>query len=171
MTKSLKWFMKKHLLLIDKTIKNLANSYMRKARNNIVTMELLGKSINFKSNLELPDDYDPNEWVVITGYYSMYMSALAVLAKLNYKSRNHSATIKALEHFFVKKKLLEKEYLGSLEKIKIKKEEIEMLTKIRHQREIAQYSVTKKTSKNIAEETKQDAHKFVNRMEELFDSL
>ena len=40
--------------LTDETIKNLAEEYMKKARNNIVTMELLDKVINFKDILELP---------------------------------------------------------------------------------------------------------------------
>lgn len=171
MPKTFDWFINKKLLLKDKTIKNLANDYMEKAKSNIVTMELLSKATNFRDILELPSSYDPNEWVVIAAYYSMYIAALSVLAKLGYKSKNHSATSKALEEFFVKKKLLEKEYLEILEKIKIKKEEVEELNKVRDRREIAQYSVTKETTKNIAEETKKDAHKFVDRMEELFDLL
>lgn len=171
MEKSLKWFIKKKLLLKDETVKNLSNSYMKKARGNIITMEVLSNVTNFRDVLELPSEYDPNEWVVITAYYSMYLAALSVLAKLGYKSKNHSATSTALKEFFVKKKLLEKEYLEILEKIKLKKEEIEELNRARDRREIAQYSVTKETTKNIAEETKKDAHCFVDRMEELLDLL
>ena len=171
MPKSFKWFINKKLLRKDETIKDLANNYMEKAKSNIITMELLSKVTNFRDILKLPLDYDPDEWVVITAYYSMYIASLSVLAKLGYKSKNHSATSKALEEFFVKKKLLEKEYLEILEKIKIKKEEIEELNKVKDRREIAQYSVTKETTKNIAEETKKDAHKFVDKMEELLDFL
>jgi uncharacterized protein (UPF0332 family) len=171
MPKPFRWFIKKKLLLEDKTIKEISNSYLEKAKNNIITMELLGKATNHKDILELPDDYDSNEWIVIVAYYSMYMSALSVLAKLGYKSKNHSATIMALEEFFIKKKLLKEEYLKLLEKIKIKKEEIEELNKVKNRREIAQYSVTKETAENIAKETKEDAHKFVDKMEELLDLL
>lgn len=171
MVKSLKWFLDKKLLLKDGTVKNLAGNYMEKARGNLITMELLNKAIRFREILELPQNYDPNEWVVISAYYSMYMAALSVLAKLGYKSKNHAATIMALEEFLVKKHLLEKEFLQILEKIKIKTEEIEELNKIKDRREIAQYSVTKETTKNIAEETKNDAHIFVDRMEEISDLL
>jgi len=169
MQKSLEWFIHKKLLLKDKTINNLAENYMKKSRDNIITMELLNKVADFRDTLELPDDYDSKEWVVISGYYSMYMAALGILAELGYKSRNHTATILALEALLVNKKLLEKEYLEILGRIKIKKEEIEELNKVRDKREIAQYSITKETTKNIAEEIRNDAHKFVDRMEELFD--
>lgn len=171
MPKSFGWFIHKKLLLKDRTIKNLAANYMKKSRSDIITMELLNKVTNFKDVLEVPKDYDPNEWIVVTAYYSMYMAAMSVLAKLGYKSKNHSATILALEEFLVKKRLLEREYLEIFERIKIKKEEIEELNKARDRREIAQYSVTKETTKDIAEETRKDAHRFVDRMEELFDLL
>jgi uncharacterized protein (UPF0332 family) len=53
----------------------------------------------------------------------------------------------------------------------MKKEEIEMLRDVKDRREIAQYSVTKKTTKEIAENTKADAREFVDRVEEIFDKL
>lgn len=171
MARPISWFMNKGMLVKDITAKNLAENYMNKARANLVTMELLSKSVNFRDVLELPEDYDPNEWVVIAGYYSMYLSALSILAKFGYKSKNHTATLVALEEFFVKKQLLEREYLEILEKIKIRKEELEELNKVRERREIAQYSVTKETTKNAADKTKLEAHKFVDRMEELSDLL
>lgn len=168
MKKTIDWFITKKLLFKDRTIKNLAGEYMKKARNNIITMELLSNSVNFKDKLSLPFDYDSSEWVVIAGYYSMYIAALGVLAKIGYKSKNHSATIVALEEFFVKKKLLDKRYIEILNKIKIKKEDFEELNLARNMREIAQYSVTKETTKRIAIQTKKDANYFVDKMEELF---
>lgn len=165
--KSLQWFLRNKKLIKDETTKNLSGAYSGKARTNIVTMELLSKAPQYKDILELPDDYDPNEWVVIAAYYAMYLAALSVLAKIGFKSKNHGATIKALEEFFVKKKLLDKEYLESLEKVRLNKEELEELRKAKDRREIAQYSVTKNTSKNLAEESKEEAHKFVDKMEEL----
>ncbi len=46
-----------------------------------------------------------------------------------------------------------------------------MLCDVRDRREIAQYSVTKKTTKDIAEKTKSDARTFVDRAEEIFEKL
>ncbi|MCX6815272.1 MAG: hypothetical protein NT120_00275 [Candidatus Aenigmarchaeota archaeon] len=55
--------------------------------------------------------------------------------------------------------------------VRVRKEEIEMLRDVRDRREIAQYSVTKKTTKEIAEKTKSDAREFVDRMEEIFEKM
>ena len=169
--KSLKWFLYKKQLIKDQTAKNLSAAYSEKARTNIVTMELLSKAPKHKDVLELPEDYDSSEWVIIAAYYAMYLAALSILVKIEFRSKNHSATIKALEEFFVKKKLLDKKYLESLEKVKLNKEELGELTKAKDRREIAQYSVTKKTSEDLAEESKKEAHKFVDKMEELNDLL
>jgi len=169
--KSLRWFLRKEQLIKDETAKKLSKKYSEKARTNIVTMELLSKAPDHKKILELPEDYDPGEWVVIAAYYAMYIAALSVLAKIGLRSKNHSATIKVLEEFFVEKKLLDKEYLESLEKVKLNKEELEELKKAKERREIAQYSVTKRTSKDLAEESRKKAHKFVDKMEELVETL
>lgn len=169
--KSISWFKKKNLLTKARGIKKLADSYLEKARTNLVTMELLDKSKAHREELEIPEDYDPSEWIVISGYYAMYLSALSVLAEIGYKSRNHTATVKALEEFLVNKRMLEKHYIKILKEIKIKKDEIESLDKVKDRREIAQYSVTKETTRNVAEKTKTDAHNFVDRMERLLDLL
>lgn len=171
MIRTVKWFIRKRQLVKDESAKNLSEAYTKKARGNIVTMELLSKAQNLREALELPEDYDPNEWVVISAYYAMYMAALSVLAKLGFRSKNHTATSTALEEFFVKKRLLDKEFLEILEKVRLHKEEIEELRRAKDRREIAQYSVTKRTTKELAEETKKDAHKFVNRIEEILESL
>lgn len=171
MMMTVRWFISKKQLVRDESAKNLSEAYMKKSRGNIITMELLSKSRSFRNVLGLPEDYDPNEWVVITAYYAMYMAALSVLAKLGFRSKNHTATSIALEEFFVEKKLLDRKFLEILEKVRLQKEEIEELRRAKDRREIAQYSVTKRTTMELADETKEDAHKFVNRMEEIFDSL
>ena len=103
--------------------------------------------------------------VVITGYYAMYSAALALIAKIGYKSRNHSATIILLEEFFIKNKLMSAEDLNLLKNAIIQKAEIEQLSDARHKREIAQYSVTKQTTKEIAETIKEEAYNFVNKVD------
>jgi len=164
-------FIKREQLVKDHTVKNLAEPYLKKSRSSIITMELLSKAEKFKDILSLPKDYTTDEWVVITAYYAMYMSALSLLAKLGFRSKSHTATAVALEELFVKRRLLDKSYLENFENLRIRKEEIEMLREVRDRREIAQYSVTKKITKDIAEKTKSDARKFVDRVEEIFESL
>lgn len=169
--KNLDWFIDKGLLARSGGMRNMAGNYMRKARQNIVTMELLNRARDFRDELELPEDYEPDEWVVIAAYYAMYMASLAVLARFGLKSRNHTATIMALEEIFVRKRLLEKKYVAIIEKTRLRVEEIEKLEDVRKRREIAQYSPTKDTTREMAEKSRKDAHEFADRMEGLFDSI
>lgn len=164
-------FIKKEQLIRDVTVKNLAEPYFRKARANLVTMEILSKVEKHKELLAIPKEHSTDEWVVVVAYYAMYMAALSLLAKIGFKSKFHTATAVALDEFFVRKKLLDKTQFENFENVRMKKEEIEMLREVKDRREIAQYSVTKKTTREIAEYTKNDAHKFVDDVEEIFEKL
>lgn len=164
-------FLRREQLVSDPTAKSLAEPYLKKSRANLVTMEILSNSENHKDILAIPKDHSMDEWVVVTAYYAMYMSALSLLAQLGYKSKSHTATVVALEEFFVKKKLLDKAHLDNLKDLHVKKEEVSMLREVKDRREIAQYSVTKKTTKDLAEKTKIDARAFVDRVEEIFELL
>ncbi len=103
----------------DKTIISTANSFLEKARNTLMTLNLLSElntNKGIKSLLKIPENYDPNEWVVITGYYAMYTSALALLAKIGFRSKDHTATLLVLEKYFVKKNILDKESFSGIRK-------------------------------------------------------
>ena len=173
MVRNIKWFENKGLLIRTPFIRRLAQKYMEKARYNLVTMSLLSDASKpeVMELLNLPDDYNPSEWVVITGYYAMYMAALSVIAKVGYRSKNHSATIVALDTFFVQRRLMEERYLRILEDTRLEKEKVEQLELARERREIAQYSVTKDTTTKQTKKTREDAYDFVERMEELLDTL
>lgn len=164
-------FIKKGRLIKDITAKNLAEPYFKKARSNLVTMEILSKVEKHKELLAIPKDHNTEEWVIVAAYYAMYMAALSLLAKIGFKSKSHTVTAIALEEFFVKKKLLDKIQFENFEDIRMKKEEIETLKDVKDRREIAQYSVTKRTTKEMAEKTKADAREFVNMVEEIFEKL
>lgn len=99
----------------------------------------------------------------------MYTAALALLAKIGYKSKNHAATLLVLEEFFVKKKMLDQDMLGILKRALLHKEEVEKLSDARHKREIAQYSLTKKTTKEMAEIVRKNAYDFVGKCEEILE--
>ena len=154
----------------DDSVKSLSQKYLKKAKNNLITMKILSEiqeNKEVKDLLKIPSDYNSDEWIVITGYYAMYASALALIAKIGYKSKNHTATISLLEEFFIKKKLMSKEDLILLKNAIIQKVELEKLSEARHKREIAQYSVTKQTTKEIAESIKQDAYNFIDKIESI----
>jgi len=154
----------------DDSVKNLSLKYLQKAKTNLITMSLLfDLNINKEARelLKIQKEYDTNEWVVITGYYAMYSSALALLAKIGFRSKNHTATLIVLDEFFVKKKILDQDSLILLKRAMFHKEEIEKLSDARHKREIAQYSITKQTTKSIADKIKKDAYDFINKVESI----
>jgi len=170
MIKDVKQLIRDGYISKDESVKNLSKRYLQKARNNLITMSLLSDMNDNKKArdlLKIPSDYNSDEWVAITAYYAMYSSALALIAKIGYKSKNHSATIILLEEFFIKKKLMSKEDIKSLKNAMLQKSEIEKLSEARHKREIAQYSVTKKTTREIADNMKQDAYNFINKVESI----
>lgn len=92
-------FIKKKQLIRDVTTKNLAEPYFRKARANLVTMEILSKVEKHKELLAIPKDHSTEEWIVVVAYYAMYMAALSLLAKIGFKSKSHTATAVALDEF------------------------------------------------------------------------
>jgi uncharacterized protein (UPF0332 family) len=148
--------------------------YLEKARSNLVTMRLLWKLLDDKDareRLVVPAWYDPSEWVVICGYYAMYLAAAAILARVNYRSSNHTATIAALDELFVKKNMLEPYYLKMLEQAHLERKWVEHLVVARKYREIAQYSAQRTTSREIALIQTKNADAFVQRIEELLDLL
>ena len=168
--RTVNWYLKQGQLSKDNSYKNLANKFLQKARQNLITMSILSElndNMKVRDLLKTPKDYDSNEWVVITGYYAMYTAAISLLAEIGYRSKNHTATLCILEEFFVKKKILEEDILILLKSAMFHKEEIEKLSDARHKREIAQYSITKQTTKTIAKKIKKDAYDFINKCEEI----
>jgi len=143
---------------------------MEKARHNLTlskTIEKLSNEENAKKALRLPDDFYAFDWVIITAYYAMYHSALAALASIDFKSDNHTATMFALEVFFVHRELLEPEFLEKLKQAGAL--EAEYIRRARRQRETAQYAVTEETGKEAAERLLEDTPQFINRMERLIE--
>ena len=170
MKRPVKFYIKRELLVKDESVKKLANEYLTKAKDNLITLKILSEIQDnkaFRKKLDIPENYSTYEWVVITGYYAMYTAAISLLAKIGYRSKNHTATLCVLEEFFVKKKVLDEDILMLLKSAMFHKEEIEKLSDARHKREIAQYSITKQTTKTIAEKIKKDAYDFVDKCEEI----
>ncbi|MFA5020427.1 MAG: HEPN domain-containing protein [Candidatus Pacearchaeota archaeon] len=170
MKRLITFYIKRGLLIKDESAKRLAGEYLSKAKNNLITLKILDelqKDKKFRKELNIPEGYSTYEWVVITGYYAMYTAAISLLAKIGYRSKNHTATLCILEELFVKNKILDEHNLMLLRLAMFHKEEIEKIADAKHKREIAQYSITKQTTKEIAEKIKKDAYNFVNKCEEI----
>ena len=166
--------LKKKFLVKDERMLKLSRSYFQKAKNNLNTaiiLFLLQNNQEARKTLKIPQDYTSDEWVVVCSYYAMYAGALSLIAKIGYKSSNHSATILALDKFYVEKQLIEKEFISMLDYAKITKEEIQELTEAKDNREIAQYSVTKATTHSLAEKSKDNAFKFLEKVENIMKEI
>lgn len=170
MKNTIKFYLERGQIIKDADAKSLSNGYLKKAKNNLTTAKILSeiqKSEKARSILKIPKEHDANEWIVITGYYAMYSAALALLAKIGFKSKNHTATFLVLEEYFVKNKHLDEKDLLLIKNAQFQKEELEQISEARHKREIAQYSVTKQTTKNIADKIQKEAYEFVNKVQEI----
>ncbi|MFH1899817.1 MAG: hypothetical protein ABIJ83_00920, partial [Patescibacteria group bacterium] len=122
----LKFYLKKGQVVRDKTTIPKAKNYLKKARYNLETLDIFNK-LNSKSTkqlLKISEEYNPCEWIVICGYYAMYSAALALIAKIGFRSKNHSATMMLLEEYFVKKKLLDEYSYLLLKNAEFQKEEL-----------------------------------------------
>jgi uncharacterized protein (UPF0332 family) len=152
----------------DKDVRLLAPKYLERATKNLELMNIISELSNNKeaqNALGLSNDYSNDEWIIITSYYAMYTSALALLAKIGYKSNVHTSTIWAIEKFFIERKILEPEYLSLLNHAKeqVSKNDVESLSKGKDNRETAQYNVTKGITHSIAEASMKNAYDFVNK--------
>jgi len=100
----------------------------------------------------------------------MYASALAALAKLGFKSKNHAATIALLERFYVHDNRLEKKHLHKLTKAHALSEElITKLIQTKIKRETAQYDATPAISRENAVSALKDADDFITKVEEILE--
>ena len=119
-------------LVRDESIINLVEKYLVRTYKNLELMNIISQlSTNKEAQkaLKLPEEYSNDEWMIITAYYAMYTSALALLAKIGYKSDNHTATILALEKFFVKKELIGQEYLAMFRPAQLSRQDVSDISK------------------------------------------
>ena len=104
MKDKIRFYLEKRQIIKDKEAVRLSRKYLDKAKNNLFTTKILSEintNKNVRDVLKVPKDYDSDEWVVVCGYYAMYTAALALLAKIGFRSKNHAATVFVLEEYFV----------------------------------------------------------------------
>jgi len=143
---------------------DLVKSHVDKADHNLIVMTDL-------------DKLGHSDWVVITAYYSMYHSAMAVLSKIGLNSKDHTTTVAVLEYFFgkkIEKSLLDrfnelKEKKDKLETVKIEEKYISYLWKTKKTRETMQYGIaTAYKETNIIID---NAREFVTRVKLLLEDI
>lgn len=170
--RKIKRYLREKQLLKSKEYIKLEKSFLKKARKNFAVAKILLKISDeekLKEALSLPSDFEMYDWVVIVFYYSMYISALAALARLGFKSKSHATTLAVLEYNYVhQQKGLEIKYLDKLSKAyAISEALITKLIQTKTKREVAQYDATPAIFKENALSALEDADEFITKIEEV----
>ena len=149
--KELNFFMlKKQIKKIDNN-KELVVSHIKKARHNLEFFKLNREHHKF------------NGWLIVTLYYTLYHSALALITKKNYSSKNHYATILIL----IKEYSITRDEAKLLDDLSISKEDAELYTNLKDDRHDASYTTNIKFSKEMIEDYENKVLDFMNKAEEL----
>ena len=149
--KELNFFItKKQIKKIDKN-PELVNSHIKKTRHNLEF---------FKLNKEHPKF---NDWLIVTLYYSLYHSALALITNKNFSSKNHYATILIL----IKEYAITKDEARLLNELSINKEDAELYTTLKDDRHNASYATNIKFSQETIDNYESQVLDFINKTEEL----
>lgn len=165
-------YLRKEQLFKNIEYAKLEKPFLTKARKNFTVANLLFRISDqekLKDVLNLASGFYSYDWVIIISYYSMYVAALAALARLGFKSKSHAATIAVLEYYYAhQQKNLGEKYLQQLTKAYTLSEElINKLVQTKTKRETAQYDATPAISRENAASALSDAEEFITKIEEV----
>ena len=104
-----------------------------------------------------------NDWLIVTLYYSLYHSALALITNRNYSSKNHYATIIIL----IKEYAITRNEVKLMDELLISKEDAELYTNLKDDRHDASYATNIKFTEELIKDYENKVLDFVNKTEEL----
>ena len=145
------FFIAKRQIKIVEENKELVESHIRKARHNLEFFKLNKNRGEF------------NDWLVVTLYYSLYHSALALVTNKNYSSKNHYATILIL----IKEYSITKDEAELINELSINKNDAELYTNLKEDRHNASYATKIKFSHGKIEDYEGKVKDFINKAEEI----
>ena len=122
--KQIDFFIEKKQLRKINENKSLIIAHIEKAKHNMAFFDINENKSQF------------NDWLIVTLYYALYHSALALVVNKNYISKNHSATIL----FLMKHYVISREEIRLIEDLSIGKEDAELYTELKNDRHNASYS-------------------------------
>jgi len=165
-------YIKKEQLMQSQEYAKLEKNYLIKSRKNLTVANLLlriSDAEEIKKILKLSSDFETYDWAIIVAYYSMYISELAALARLGFKSKSHAATIAVLEYNYLhQQKRLEIKHLINLTNAHALTEGlITKLIQTKSRRESAQYEATSAITRENALSSLRDAEEFITKIEEI----
>ena len=138
--------------------RKLCDEFLEKAKNDLSVANLLLENKKF-------------DWSIIVNYYAMYHSALAALALVGYKSRNHTCTRIALEEIFIKHNKKATEMVEWLDdSYTIQAELLKAFSQAKNLREQVQYEITA-ILPNLATNENESSRQFIQEMEKLIRKI
>ena len=149
--KEIYFFMAKKQIRTIGNNPELVKSHLKKARHNLEFYRLNKEHAKF------------NDWLIVTLYYSLYHSALALVTNRNYSSKNHYATILML----IKEYAITRDEARLLNELSINKEDAELYTSLKDDQHDASYATNIKFSQETIKDYENKVLDFVNKAEEL----
>jgi len=141
---------KKQIKKIDSN-DELVMSHIQKAKHNIGFFKLNKQYENY------------SDWLIVTLYYALYHTALALITHKNYSSKNHYATILLL----IKEYSLSKEEIKLINDLSVNKKDAELYTKLKNDRHDASYSTEIKFARELINAYQREVLNFINKTEEI----
>jgi uncharacterized protein (UPF0332 family) len=155
---SFNFYLKKGVLKGEKEKNLLSASHLRKAEYNF-------KFVNF-----LEDNKRFYDWIIVGCYYTIYHSALALITKKGFSSKNHLSTLCALiKLYYVQERALTKEEIDLVSKSSLEKEEVSYFAYAKEKRETASYGLSEEFNKREAEGLLKKTIQFLNKTREILE--
>ncbi len=155
---SFKFFLNKGVISDERETKFLSISHLKKAEYNL-------KFTNF-----LNDNKKFYDWIIVGCYYTIYHSALALITKKGFSSKNHLATLCALTKFYyVQEKILTEEEIKLVSKLSLEKKEVSCFAYAKEKRETASYGISEEFNKITAEDILKKTIQFLNKTREILE--
>ena len=146
--------------------------YLNKSLKNLEFANFILDEHKHSIKKKLPNKtfYD---WCITIYYYSIYHTALALVSKAGYKSRNHLATITLITLFYYHKdNLLKKQDIEFLiNNISLDKGDIDLVLSSKGLRERACYGVDELFELNQTKLLQRQTADFVNKIKQILEEL
>jgi len=117
------FFINKKQLIQIKISKDLIEAHIKKAEHNL------------KMISELNNEF--NDWKIISLYYCLYHSSLALLVKKGYSSKNHTATLIFLLKNYTQ---INNDEINLINDLQLKEEDAKFYTSLKQERHNANYT-------------------------------
>jgi uncharacterized protein (UPF0332 family) len=141
-------------LIEDKTATGLVLAHIEKAKHNLRASDLL----------LLNKDY--GDWVVISLYYALYHSCLALVANKGYYSKNHTATLLVILKNYSN---ISHEEIEMIDETSFTKSDAEFYTSLKQDRHDASYTTSVLFDKEKIELLRKKTISFINKIEEMLE--